>query len=128
MLYLLLCCLRAREYAERKAKESTKQQELLQNKLREMQGERTRICNILDGKCREVTDLQKEVEKLKEDVNMRDIKLKWTQNKLKSEMDIQKETQQKLDKATVIVIITKIYCLPFYTTLIFHYCLLLFSK
>ncbi|XP_031825744.1 coiled-coil domain-containing protein 186 isoform X2 [Nomia melanderi] len=91
---------RAREYAERKAKESTKQQELLQNKLREMQGERTRICNILDGKCREVTDLQKEVEKLKEDVNMRDIKLKWTQNKLKSEMDTQKETQQKLDKAT----------------------------
>ncbi|XP_076651075.1 coiled-coil domain-containing protein 186 isoform X2 [Halictus rubicundus] len=92
---------RAREHAERKAKDSTRQQELLQNKLREMQGERTRICNILDGKCREVTDLQREIEKLKEDVNMRDIKLKWTQNKLKSEMDIQKETQQKLDKATV---------------------------
>ncbi|XP_076295638.1 coiled-coil domain-containing protein 186 isoform X2 [Lasioglossum baleicum] len=92
---------RAREHAERKAKDSARQQELLQNKLREMQGERTRICNILDGKCREVSDLQKEIEKLKEDVNMRDIKLKWTQNKLKSEMDIQKETQQKLDKATV---------------------------
>ncbi|XP_053998064.1 coiled-coil domain-containing protein 186-like isoform X1 [Hylaeus anthracinus] len=91
---------RAREYAERKAKESGKQQELLQSKLREMQGERTRICNILDGRCREVTELQKEVEKLKEDVNMRDIKLKWTQNKLKTEMDLQKETQQKLDKAT----------------------------
>lgn len=90
-----------------------------------MQGERTRICNILDGKCREVTDLQKEVEKFKEDVNMRDIKLKWTQNKLKSEMDTQKETQQKLDKATVIIIITEIY---FYTTFIFCYSLLLFSK
>ncbi|XP_076166010.1 coiled-coil domain-containing protein 186 isoform X2 [Ptiloglossa arizonensis] len=91
---------RARECAERKAKESGKQQELLQIKLREMQGERTRICNILDGKCREVIDLQKEVEKLKEDVNMRDIKLKWTQNKLKTEIDLQKETQQKLEKAT----------------------------
>ncbi|XP_043265458.1 coiled-coil domain-containing protein 186 isoform X2 [Colletes gigas] len=91
---------RAREYAERKAKESGKQQELLQNKLREMQTERTRICHILDGKCREVTELQKEVERLKEDVNMRDIKLKWTQNKLKTEMDLQKDTQQKLDKAT----------------------------
>lgn len=77
-----------------------------------MQGERTRICNILDGKCREVIDLQKEVEKLKEDVNMRDIKLKWTQNKLKTEIDLQKETQQKLEKATVIIHI--VYCIHNY--------------
>lgn len=69
-----------------------------------MQGERARICNILDGKHRELTDLQKEVDKLREDVNMRDIKLKWTQNKLKTEMDLQKETQQKLDKAMVITL------------------------
>ena len=77
---------------------------MLQSKLREMQGERARICNILTGKHREVTDLQREVEKLKEDVKMRDIKLQWTQNKLKTEMDLQKETQQKLDKATVMTL------------------------
>ena len=94
---------RAREYAERRTKEMGRQHELLQSKLREMQGERTRICNILDGKCREATDLQKEVEKLKEDVNMREIKLKWTQSKLKTEMDLQKETQQKLDKASAAI-------------------------
>ncbi|KOX72738.1 hypothetical protein WN51_00678 [Melipona quadrifasciata] len=92
---------RAREFAERKVKEMTTQQEALQSRLREMQGERVRICNILTGKHREVTDLQREVEKLKEDVKMRDIKLQWTQNKLKTEMDLQKETQQKLDKATI---------------------------
>lgn len=92
---------RAREFAERKVKEMTTQQEALQSKLREMQGERVRICNILTGKHREVTDLQREVEKLKEDVKMRDIKLQWTQNKLKTEMDLQKETQQKLDKAII---------------------------
>ncbi|KAK9301697.1 hypothetical protein QLX08_006100 [Tetragonisca angustula] len=92
---------RAREFAERRVKEMTTQQEVLQSKLREMQGERARICNILTGKHREVTDLQREVEKLKEDVKMRDIKLQWTQNKLKTEMDLQKETQQKLDKATI---------------------------
>lgn len=92
---------RAKEYAERKVKEMTTQQETLQNKLREMQGERTRICNILSNKHREMTDLQKEVERLKEDVKMRDIKLQWTQNKLKTEMDLQKETQQKLDKAMI---------------------------
>ncbi|KAF3422608.1 hypothetical protein E2986_04229 [Frieseomelitta varia] len=92
---------RAREFAERKVKEMTTQQEVLHSKLREMQGERARICNILTGKHREVTDLQREVEKLKEDVKMRDIKLQWTQNKLKTEMDLQKETQQKLDKTTI---------------------------
>ncbi|CAK9795369.1 Coiled-coil domain-containing protein 186 [Anthophora plagiata] len=91
---------RAKEYAERRVKEITAQHEGLQSKLREMQGERARICNILTGKHREVTDLQKEVDKLREDVKMRDLKLQWTQNKLKTEMDLQKETQQKLDKAT----------------------------
>lgn len=108
--FVIYCIvIRARDSAECKAKESGKQQELLQHKLREMQAERTRICNILDGKCREVADLQKEVERLKEDVNMRDIKLKWSQNKLKTEMDLQKETQQKLEKATVITLKSYIY-------------------
>lgn len=78
-----------------------KDQELLQNKLRQSQGERTRICNILDGKCREIVDLQKETERLKEDMKLKEVKLKWTQTKLKSEMDLQKDTQQKLDKAVV---------------------------
>ncbi|KOC71021.1 Uncharacterized protein C10orf118 [Habropoda laboriosa] len=91
---------RAKENAERRVKEITTQHEGLQSRLREMQGERARICNILTGKHREVTDLHKEVDKLREDVKMRDLKLQWTQNKLKTEMDLQKETQQKLDKAT----------------------------
>ncbi|XP_018375182.1 PREDICTED: coiled-coil domain-containing protein 186 isoform X3 [Trachymyrmex cornetzi] len=90
---------RARDSTERKVKELLKDQELLQNKLRQTQGERVRICNILDGKCREVTDFQKEIENLKEDVKLKEIKLKWTQTKLKTEMESQKETQQKLDKA-----------------------------
>ncbi|XP_070511664.1 coiled-coil domain-containing protein 186 isoform X2 [Cardiocondyla obscurior] len=90
---------RAKESTERKVKEVLKDQEILQNKLRQAQGERTRICNILDGKCREVTDLQKNVESLKEDVKLKEIKLKWTQTKLKTEMESQKDTQQKLDKA-----------------------------
>ncbi|KAL6257412.1 hypothetical protein P5V15_010984 [Pogonomyrmex californicus] len=90
---------RARDCTERRIKELLKDQELLQNKLRQTQGERARICNILDGKCREVSDLQKEMESLKEDVKTKEIKLKWTQNKLKTEMESQKDTQQKLDKA-----------------------------
>lgn len=92
---------RARDSTECKVKKLLKDQELLQNKLRQTQGERARICNILDGKCREVTDFQKEIENLKEDVKLKEIKLKWTQTKLKTEMESQKDTQQKLDKALV---------------------------
>lgn len=55
----------------------------------------------MDGKYREITDLQKEIERLKEDTKMKETKLKWTQNKLITEMDLQKDTQQKLDKALV---------------------------
>lgn len=92
---------RVRDSTERKVKELLKDQELLQNKLRQTQDERARICNILDEKCREVTDLQKEIESLKDDVKLKEIKLKWTQTKLKTEMESQKDTQQKLDKALV---------------------------
>lgn len=91
---------RARDLAERKLKEISRDHELLQSKLRQSQGERSRICNILDNKCTELVELQKQVDRLKEDINMKDVKLKWTQNKLKTEMDLQKETQQKLGIAT----------------------------
>ena len=62
-------------------------------------------------------EIQKQVDRLKEEMSMKDVKLKWTQNKLKSEMDIQKETQQKLEVATV----TKIYLNYFKLFIIFPY-------
>ncbi|XP_012223740.2 coiled-coil domain-containing protein 186 isoform X1 [Linepithema humile] len=92
---------RSRDCAERKVKEVLKDQELLQNKLRQSQGERTRICNILDGKCREIVDLQKETERLKEDIKLKEIKLKWSETKIKSEKELQKDTQQELNKANM---------------------------
>ncbi|XP_011312071.1 coiled-coil domain-containing protein 186 isoform X2 [Fopius arisanus] len=90
---------RARDVAEKKGKDSTRECELLQSKLKQALGERTRICGILDTKCKELVECQKEVERLKEDVSVKDVKLKWSQTKLKTEMEMQKETQQKLDKA-----------------------------
>lgn len=93
---------RARDNAEKKVKELYKEQESLHSKLRQTLNDKTRVCNILDSKCREITDLRQENEKLKEELNVKDAKLKWSQNKLKTEMDAQKETQQKLDKAMVI--------------------------
>lgn len=90
---------KAKDIAERKFKDITKENELLQTKIKQSQGERTRICGILDTKCRELIETQKELEKVKEDVDMREIKLKWTQTKLKNEFELHKETQQTLDKA-----------------------------
>ncbi|XP_014478393.1 PREDICTED: coiled-coil domain-containing protein 186 isoform X2 [Dinoponera quadriceps] len=90
---------RATDTAERKVKELVKDQEALQYKLRQTQGERTRICSILDTRRREIADHQKEIEKLKEEARMKEIQFKWALNKLKTETDSQKDTQQKLDKA-----------------------------
>ncbi|XP_025155073.1 coiled-coil domain-containing protein 186 isoform X2 [Harpegnathos saltator] len=90
---------RTKNSAECKVKELLKDQEVLQCKLRQTQGERVRICDILEVRRREIVDHQKEIEKLKEDAKMKEIQLKWAQNKLKTEMDSQKDTQQKLDRA-----------------------------
>ncbi|CAG2065395.1 unnamed protein product, partial [Timema podura] len=49
--------------------------------------------------CHESTTFQKENEKLKEDLRSREIKIKWTQNKLHMEMDANKEAQASLGKA-----------------------------
>ncbi|XP_063988851.1 coiled-coil domain-containing protein 186 isoform X2 [Diachasmimorpha longicaudata] len=90
---------RSRDAAERKVKDMTRDNDSLQSKLKQALGERTRICGILDVKCKELVESQKEVERLREDVSVKDVKLKWSQTKLKTEMEMQKETQQKLDKA-----------------------------
>lgn len=37
--------------------------------------------------CCDFENMQKDVEKLKDELNSKDIKIKWTQNKLKSEIE-----------------------------------------
>lgn len=122
---LFLVC-RSRDAADRKVKELSKENELLQTKLRQMQNERTRICTILDSKCNELVEQQKLAEKFKEEVNMKDVKLTWVQNKWKTEMEVHKETQQKLDKVNVcnftqIIKKRKNFVLPNFITKIFDF-------
>ncbi|ROT66963.1 hypothetical protein C7M84_014963 [Penaeus vannamei] len=62
-------------------------------------GERARICQTLDTKVQKINSFQREVDRLKEEVSSREVKIKWAQTKLKSEMDAHKETQAKLDRA-----------------------------
>ena len=52
--------------------------------------------------------MNKECDRLKEELNSRDVKLKWSQTKLKSEMDALKETREKLEAAQVQVVCNRI--------------------
>ncbi|PSN40131.1 hypothetical protein C0J52_23823 [Blattella germanica] len=79
-----------RESLEKRLRELGKERDIMLGKLKGMSAEKTRICQLLDNK--------KENEKLKEDLNSREIKIKWAQNKLKTEMDAHKELQAKFDK------------------------------
>ncbi|XP_049835503.1 coiled-coil domain-containing protein 186-like isoform X2 [Schistocerca gregaria] len=87
-----------REAADRRLKDAVKEREALSAKLRTAAAEKTRVCQMLDTKCHELTSMQKETERLKDDLNNRDIKIKWLQNKLRSETETHKETQAKVDK------------------------------
>ncbi|KAK7790359.1 hypothetical protein R5R35_003855 [Gryllus longicercus] len=89
---------KAKEGLEKKLKESVKEREILVGKMKSAAGEKARICQMLDNKCHELTSVQKENEKMKDDLNSLEIKLKWVQNKLKTETETHKETQRKVEK------------------------------
>ncbi|KAK7068517.1 hypothetical protein SK128_026128 [Halocaridina rubra] len=88
-----------KEIIEKKLKEMEKEREQLQNKNKMLVAERARLCQTLDIKVQKNNWFQREVDKLKEEVSSRDVKIKWAQTKLKSEMDVHQETQGKLDRA-----------------------------
>lgn len=88
-----------KEAAEKKMKEMEKERENLLGKNKMLISERARICQTLDTKVQKNNWYQREVDRLKEEVNGRDIKIKWTQAKLKSEMEAYQECQGKLDRA-----------------------------
>lgn len=87
---------RDKENLEKKLREATKEvdrQALRGNQLAQDKG---RLLQMNEAKEGEVNRLNREVEKLKEEINSHLIKVKWAQNKLKSEADAHKETKDKL--------------------------------
>lgn len=91
---------RDKESLEKRLREATKEvdrQALRGNQLAQDKG---RLQQISEAKEGEVNRLNREVEKLKEDINSHLIKVKWAQNKLKSEADAHKETKDKLRETT----------------------------
>ncbi|XP_039282900.1 coiled-coil domain-containing protein 186 [Nilaparvata lugens] len=94
-----------REGFEKKLKECNKEKEVLINKIKVLTSEKIELVKYsiisiaaITERCTELSTAQKEVEHMKDEMTNRDIKLKWVQNKLKSETEGRKEAEEKLDE------------------------------
>lgn len=89
-----------KEILERKLRDANKEFEKNTNKIKQLSQEKGRLQQLYETKEGETTRLIREIDKLKEDNNSHIIKVKWAQNKLKAEMDLHKETKDKLKETT----------------------------
>ncbi|XP_070783229.1 coiled-coil domain-containing protein 186 [Enoplosus armatus] len=87
---------RDKESLEKRLREATKEVDRQALRGNQLAQEKGRLQQLYDAKEGEVGRLTREVEKLKEEINSHLIKVKWAQNKLKSEADVHKETKDKL--------------------------------
>uniref|UniRef100_A0A8C4HZN8 Si:ch211-225b10.4 n=1 Tax=Dicentrarchus labrax TaxID=13489 RepID=A0A8C4HZN8_DICLA len=91
---------RDKESLEKRLREATKEVDRQALRGNQLAQEKGRLQQLYDAKEGEVSRLSREVEKLKEEINSHLIKVKWAQNKLKSEADAHKETKDKLRETT----------------------------
>ncbi|XP_066476595.1 coiled-coil domain-containing protein 186 isoform X3 [Tiliqua scincoides] len=89
-----------KEVLERKLRDTNKEIEKHINKIKQLSQEKARLHQLFETKEGEATRMSREIEKLKEEINSHVIKVKWAQNKLKAEMDLHKETKDRLKEAT----------------------------
>lgn len=89
---------KAKEELERRRKDAGQGLEVIATHNRQLKTERAKLTSDLDAKDVEITGLQKEIEQMKDDVSSVDIKVKWAQNKLRTELESHKETKVKLAK------------------------------
>ncbi|NXG12152.1 CC186 protein, partial [Sakesphorus luctuosus] len=88
-----------KEILERKVRDANKEIEKHINKIKQLSQEKGRLHQLYETKDAEATRLNRDIEKLKEEINSHIIKVKWAQNKLKTEMDSHKETKECLKDA-----------------------------
>ncbi|NXG65744.1 CC186 protein, partial [Hemiprocne comata] len=89
-----------KEILERRVRDANKEIEKHTNKIKQLSQEKGRLHQLYETKDGEATRLNREIEKLKEEINSHIIKVKWAQNKLKTEMDSHKETKERLKDVT----------------------------
>ncbi|CAJ1081027.1 coiled-coil domain-containing protein 186 isoform X2 [Xyrichtys novacula] len=91
---------RDKESLEKRLREATKEVDRQALRGNQLAQEKGRLQQLYEAKEGEISRLTREVEKLKEEVNSHLIKVKWAQNKLKSEADAHKESKDKLRETT----------------------------
>ncbi|KAK3921982.1 Coiled-coil domain-containing protein 186 [Frankliniella fusca] len=77
------------ELAERRLKEANRARDLLSDRLKTVQSEKEKANNLLEIKGQEFGTINRENQRLKED-------LRWTQNKLKTESESKKDAEQRI--------------------------------
>ncbi|KTG36213.1 hypothetical protein cypCar_00016296 [Cyprinus carpio] len=85
---------REKEQLEKKLREATSEVDKQARRGNTLAQEKGRLQQLYDAKENEVTRLSRELEKVKEEINSHVIKVKWAQNKLKSETDAHKESEE----------------------------------
>ncbi|XP_047518506.1 coiled-coil domain-containing protein 186 isoform X3 [Pieris napi] len=86
------------ENAVKAEKAAIAEKDLLFNKLKTARDEKQRICQMYDDKCHEVSNTERELAKVREEFKELEGRLKWTQSKLRVEMDAYKESTERADK------------------------------
>ncbi|XP_046975537.1 coiled-coil domain-containing protein 186 [Vanessa cardui] len=91
---------RAAEAATKAERAAIAERELATAKLRTAREEKQRICQLYDDKCHELQNSEREVTKAREEFREIEGRLKWTQSKLRMEMDACKESTERVEKLT----------------------------
>ncbi|KAJ0169897.1 hypothetical protein K1T71_014503 [Dendrolimus kikuchii] len=89
---------RAAEASAKAEKAALAEMELLNNKLKSAHAEKQRICQLYDDKCHELMNNERDLAKVREDMRELEGRLKWTQSKLRMEMDAYKESAERAEK------------------------------
>ncbi|ESO96872.1 hypothetical protein LOTGIDRAFT_159622 [Lottia gigantea] len=89
---------KATERAEQKYRDCLKEQEAIANKCKSFKAEKQKAVADYETKQNELSGACKEIERMKEMLTSADVRIKWAQNKLKSELESHKETKIELEK------------------------------
>ncbi|KAL1461710.1 hypothetical protein WDU94_013582 [Cyamophila willieti] len=95
----LITARKERETAEKKYKEAVKEKDNIVSKVKVLATDKARLTQLFDDKCTEYNILQRNLDKVTDEVTGKDIKLKWVQSKLDKELENSKLLADKLKAA-----------------------------
>ena len=88
---------RGKEELEKRLKESLKDKESLQYKVKTLGTERTRLMGVCEARAQDTLVARKESDKLKEEAKIQEARVKALEAKVKAEADAHEETRESLN-------------------------------